>query len=316
MAVFTDVSTAVLDAWLHENYALKLTAPPQPITQGIENTNYQINCSDGKAYIFTVVEVWEATVAKFCINLANHFATTTHLVPLTVTNQQNCACTLFADKPAAVTEFVIGEQHLQPDVNSCAQLGTAIATLHQHAASFTGGITNQRGVSWRLATAATLRPQLSREDCELLEAALAAQQQVVAAKLPLAPCHCDLFRNNVLWHAGEIAGIIDFYFAGIDWLSFDLAVAGIDWCMDDQGVLDGERLTAMFSQYSNHRPLATNERKLLPQVFAVAALRFWLSRLLDLAQPRSASTLVAHNPDAFRNRLSTILASSNDFAQL
>lgn len=316
MAVFTQVNQAELSTWLQTNYAITLGGEPQPITEGIENTNYRITDASGTTYIFTIVEVWDLAITQYCVGLASHLTAAGAPVPQTLRSQEGELCPDFAGKPAVVTEFITGAPHLQPDLNSCAQMGTAIAVLHTAAHGYAGTLPNQRGADWRTATAAKLHPTLAPEERELLAAGLAAQHQVLKVDLPQAACHCDLFRNNVLWNETSIAGIIDFFFAGHDLLSFDLAVAGVDWCMDDEGLFDGERLAAIVSAYAQQRPLATAERNLLPQIFAVAALRFWLSRLLDLAEPRTASTLVAHNPDSFRRRLVTILDSSAEFAQL
>ena len=89
--------------------------------------------------------------------------------------------------------------------------------------------------------------------------------------------HGDLFRDNLLWEDGQISALLDFYNACLDHPEYDLAVALNDWCVDAHGQIEPEREQALLSAYREQGRNVDHSR--LCEALAVAALRFWLSRL-------------------------------------
>src|SRR5206468_6951166 len=94
----------------------------------------------------------------------------------------------------------------------------------------------------------------------LMEDELAYQRHLAAssafATLPRGAIHGDLFRDNVMFVERSLAGVFDFYFAGVDTLLFDIAVALNDWCIDlPSGRLDEDRADAFVDAYATVRPL-------------------------------------------------------------
>lgn len=308
MAVFTQTTARDLAPWLMENYGLGLAGEPEPITEGIENTNYVIHGQGGTKHIFTVFEVWDAKIASYCLSLASHLNAAGLPVPRTLANiRDNKTCSQYAGKPAAVVEFVEGEARRTPSPGDCEAIGKHMAMMHDGVGGFRENCPNQRGFSWRRETLPKVKDALTNEEARLLDEAFAADCRLEEADLAYGACHCDLFRNNVLWSGDEIAGIIDFYFAGEDRFIFDLSVVAVDWSMDDEGNLDRDNLSSLLQGYLGQRQPGEKELGMFPDGMAAAALRFWLSRLDDIQNPRASHELVAHDPSAFRHRLASCM---------
>jgi homoserine kinase type II len=132
---------------------------------------------------------------------------------------------------------------------------------------------------------------------------MAFQAQHRFPDLPRGPVHADLFRDNALFEKGRISGVIDFYFAGVDCLLFDLAVCANDWCVERSFALEAARTQALMNAYEAVRPLTPLEREGWPVMLRAAALRFWLSRLYDFHLPRPGMLVHAHDPEHFRKIL-------------
>jgi len=143
----------------------------------------------------------------------------------------------------------------------------------------------------------------------MLEEELAFQAQHRFPDLPRGPVHADLFRDNALFENARISGVIDFYFAGVDCLLYDVAVCANDWCLDAKFGLEPGRTDALLAAYEAVRPLAPIERAAWPVMLRAAALRFWLSRLHDFHLPRPGMLVHAHDPEHFRKILECRRAS-------
>ena len=160
--------------------------------------------------------------------------------------------------------------------------------------------------------AAEVRPFLDAAQAAMLDAELAFQAQHRFPDLPRGPVHADLFRDNALFESGRISGVIDFYFAGVDCLLYDVAVCANDWCLVDpanDAALEPGRTRVLLGAYEAVRPLTALERAAWPIMLRAAALRFWLSRLHDFHLPRPGMLVHAHDPEHFRRILECRRAS-------
>ena len=296
MAVFTHITATEADIWTRKNFGVPADSLA-PITEGIENTNYLLRSGNHK-FVFTVFEKWDPPMTAYYAALMRHLANGGAPAPAPLRSKRPQG-ELWNGKPALLTPFIEGEWRPNPAPQECHKLGEAAAKLHLSAAHFLPRMPNPRGPHWRRQTAEKLRAKLPAEISEVLRGALRKDAEFSELPLPAAACHCDLFRNNVLWRGEEIAGVIDFYFGGEDALVFDLAVCACDWCADENGEFSRPRLSALLAGYENLRPLCDLERAFFCRALQSAALRFWISRLYDMHFPRDARVLTPHDPRRF-----------------
>ncbi|MEZ5657063.1 MAG: homoserine kinase [Burkholderiaceae bacterium] len=302
MAVYTAVSESALRAWLRDFPVGGLLAH-EGIASGIENTNYFVTTSDGE-YVLTLFERLTPAELPFYLDLMHHLAKRRIHCPNPVAAQGGALLGSLAGKPAALVTRLRGRACMHPGTEHCRAVGDMLARKHLAAADFTGRQPNLRGLDWWRRTVPAVAPRLHARERHMLEDELAVQStfaaSAAAARLPRAAVHADLFRDNVLFTTDadtRVSGVIDFYFAGIDTLLFDLAVTVNDWCIDDaSGRFDPPRLGALLDAYRARRPVGRDEAQAWPFALRAAALRFWISRLHDAHAPREAHTLQPKDP--------------------
>ena len=311
MSVYTPVSTSDLDAWLLR-YSVGGFSELTPIASGIENTNYFVTTERGR-YVLTLYERLPTAELPFYLNLMAHLARCGVEVPSPVADRTGALFSLLNGKPASLVARVDGVPVLTPDALHCAEVGGALARLHEASQSYTARLTNRRGPAWWRQAARAVRPFLDASQAALLDAEIRFQTGFGRGKLPKGAIHGDLFCDNVLFAGARVAGIIDFGFAATDFYAYDLAITVNDWCVDDAtGALDEGLLAAMLGAYERVRPLTRDECDAWPSLLRAAALRFWLSRLYDLHLPRPGELVHAHDPTHFerilRHRVATMPA--------
>jgi len=315
MAVFTEVSREEAAALLRKLQLGELT-DMAGCAGGIENTNYFVSTElDGQRHdhVLTLFERLTAEQLPFYLHLMKHLAGKGIPVPDPAADAKGEILHRLCGKPAAVVNRLRGKHELAPGPDHCAQVGAMLARMHLAGVDYPRQQPNLRGLAWWNETVPVVLPHLGAEQASLLRSELAYQNHVAASAayegLPRGPVHADLFRDNVMFDAGQLTGFFDFYFAGCDTFAFDLAVCLNDWCIDlATGVADPERTQAMVQAYESVRPLTAAERQLMPAMRRAGALRFWISRLWDWYLPREASMLKPHDPTHFERVLRARLA--------
>jgi homoserine kinase type II len=305
MSVFTPVSESQLATWL-TTYSVGAPVALEPIAAGIENTNYFVTTTQGR-YVLTLFERLPAGQLPFYLGLMAHLARHGIPCPAPIADLSDRYLSELNGKPAALVTRLPGASIERSEVAHCAALGALLARMHLAGRSYAGYLENPRGMRWWRSAASEVRPLLERTGQALLDEELRFQSLHRFPEVPRGPVHADLFRDNVLFEEGRLSGVIDFYFAGVDCLLYDVAVCANDWCLADperDPRLDAERTAALLDAYRALRPLSAPERDAWPVLLRAAALRFWLSRLFDYHQPRAGQLVRVHDPEHFRRVLS------------
>ncbi|MGQ0651604.1 MAG: homoserine kinase [Betaproteobacteria bacterium] len=307
MSVYTPVTHAELSHWLR-NYSVGALESCEPIQSGIENTNYFVQTTQGR-YVLTLFERLPAEELPFYLDLMAHLARHGIPCPSPLADLSNQFLQRLNGKPAALVTRLPGRSIESPDAAQCGELGGLLARMHLAARSYAAYLENPRGPRWWRFAAREVRNFLNKDQIDLLESELAFQSEHRFPELPRGPVHADLFRDNALFGGGRICGVIDFYFAGVDCLLYDLAVCANDWCVTASCELEAERTAALLRAYEAVRPLSAEEKAAWRPMLRAAALRFWLSRLHDFHLPRRGMLVHAHDPERFRRVLECRRAS-------
>ncbi|MGQ0512149.1 MAG: homoserine kinase [Betaproteobacteria bacterium] len=306
MSVYTPVSESQLAGWL-KRFSVGALAALEPIESGIENTNYFVTTGQGR-YVLTLFERLPAAEIPFYLDLMAHLARHGVPCPAPVANHADHYLSELNGKPAALVTRLPGRSLERAGEPECAELGALLARMHLAGRSYAGYLENPRGPRWQRAAARELQPFLDAGQRRLLGTELEAQSSRRHPELPRGPVHADLFRDNALFERDEggrerLSGVIDFYFAGVDCLLYDLAVCANDWCLADPASdrrLAVSRVRALLGAYHALRPLTPAEAGAWPGVLRAAALRFWISRLHDFHLPRAGELVRVHDPEHFR----------------
>jgi len=314
MSVFTTVTSEQFSAWLN-NYRIGSLVNLEGIAAGIENTNYFVTTTHDR-FVLTLFEKLTARELPFYLKLMAHLADHGIPCPHPVANLSGDFLGELNGKPASLVSFLAGKDLQNPTTDQCAQAGAMLASLHQAGQTYPLRMDNPRGPRWWKAAMPQIIPFLPSQDAALLGEEVRFQSLYRFSDLPRGVIHADLFRDNVLFEGGRIAGIIDFYFACNDALLYDVAIAVNDWCMAEGGGLDPIQCSAFLDAYGEVRRFTAIDRGAWTVMLRAAALRFWVSRLYDLHLPRPGELTHAKNPDHFREVLRSHIACEHDLPQL
>jgi homoserine kinase type II len=307
VSVYTAVSEGELAGWLR-NYSVGGLTNFEPIKAGIENTNYFVTTTQGR-YVLTLFERLPADELPFYLHLMAHLARHGIPCPAPIADLSDQYLGSLKGKPAALVTRLAGRSLEEPSPSHCEELGALLARMHLAGRSYSAYLENPRGPKWWRFAAREVLPFLDSQKGTLLERELAYQAQQRFPDLPRGPVHADLFRDNTLWKDGRICGVVDFYFAGVDCLLYDIAVCVNDWCLEADHAVDRGRVQALLAAYHAARPLTALERDAWPAMLRAAALRFWLSRLYDFYLPRPGMLVHAHDPEHFRQVLESRISA-------
>ncbi len=301
MSVYTTITEEELNTFL-SHYRVGTLKSFEGILAGIENTNYFVSTSEGE-FVLTIFEqlVWEELPYFLDIMafLAEHEVPSAH----PIADREGDYLRRLKEKPAALVQRLSGGGVDHPNTIQCAEIGQALGRMHAMAHNFSGQRNNPRGIDWCKESITQLITKLDHEEQQILNDELKFQSATPRTALPQGVIHADLFRDNALFIDEHLTGIIDFYYACNDALLYDVAVTVNDWCTTEKGAVNQQRYVALLTAYRQQRPFSEPEIKAWPAILRAAALRFWLSRLLDLHFPRPGEITQTKDPDAFKHIL-------------
>jgi homoserine kinase type II len=297
VAVYTDITDAELESFLAE-FDLGRLVSLKGIAEGVSNSNFLLE-TDRDRFILTLYEkrTPEAELPYF-IELMQWLSRQGYPAPMPQTDRQGRTLKRLAGKPAALVSFLSGYSVKRPTAQHCREAGVALARLHLAGEGFPGKRANQLGhAAWEgmfdecREAAEALRPGLKAEiDADL------ARFRAWPAALPEGVIHADLFPDNVFFLDGRFAAAIDFYFACNDAYAYDLGICLNAWCFEPDRSFNVTKARALTAGYEAVRPLSQAERDALPLLAHGAAMRFFLTRMIDWVSTPPTALVKPHDP--------------------
>jgi homoserine kinase type II len=253
--------------------------------------------------VLTLFEKLTAAELPFYLNLMAHLAD--HGIPSArpIPDLDGALLGELNGKPAALVSFLPGKDVENPTEAHCAAVGAMLARIHRAGLSYPAKMENPRGLPWWQSVMPDILPFLPATDAALLRREIEFQAENRRTDLPTGAIHADLFRDNALFEATRISGVIDFYFACTDAFVYDVAICVNDWCVSADGRIGDARAAALLNAYQAIRGFEPQEVDAWPVIVRAAALRFWVSRLYDFHLPRAGELTHAKDPGHFQRIL-------------
>jgi homoserine kinase type II len=309
MSVYTELNTDEFNQLL-SHYDLGSLVSFQGIAAGIENTNYKIRLKKSNIetdYFLTIFEEISLSELDFFIPLLAHLKSNDCHVAGPKPQIDDQYVLTVKQKPAAIFDCLSGYHVEDIQSEECFTIGAELARIHLAAKDFTAVHQNPRGYYWLHKQISNHQLDTSDDETSLLESTLAELQshwgRWQEQDLQKGFIHGDLFPDNSLFNdSTNISGIIDFYAGGTDYWVYDLAVTILAWCAKDKSI-DADYQTALINGYQSVRPLSSQESTELPQFIKLAALRFWVSRLIAAENRTGAALTTSKDPDQMKGIL-------------
>lgn len=302
MAVFTPVEPADAEPFIRDFGAGGLRNLT-PIAEGIQNTNHQVETDRGR-FVLTLFESrTEVASLPFCLDLTDHLAAKGLPTARPLRDADGRSLGQLNDRPAALLQWLEGAWRREPSLADHACAGAMLARLHLEASDFKAERSNPVGSAARRTLFDACALRATGTDRAILDRCAPWVEADPGRDLPHGPIHADYFPDNVLFQGDAVSGVIDFYYACTDALTYDLAIALSAWGFDAEGVAIPAALEAFQAGYESLRPLDPAERAALPALGAVAATRFTLTRLHDQLYHDPSALVTPKDPAPFVRRL-------------
>lgn len=305
MAVYTEVGDEELTRFI-AGYGLGDLLSCKGIAEGVENTNYFVHTTKG-TFVLTLYEKRvDPKDLPFFLALMEYLSERGVTCPLPVRDREGRILNEIAGRKAALITFLEGVWPRRPKVVHCLELGKALARMHLAAEGFPLHRANALALAdWRplfekfADHVGDIMPGLE----ERIASELRFLEGTWPASLPRGIIHADLFPDNVFFLGDRLSGLIDFYFACDDALSYDIAVCLNSWCFEPNFDFKVTKGRALLKGYESVRPLTPEEREAMPILARGAAIRFLLTRSYDWLNTPKDALVARKDPIDYVRRL-------------
>jgi homoserine kinase type II len=297
MAVYTEVSLDDASALLQRAVGSTATGI-EPLPGGIENSNYRVTTADTDL-VLTVIERQDPARLAGPLDWMDQLNCAGLPVPRTLAGP--VARLEHRGKSVILTSWCRGGQVACVTPAQAGSVGALLGEIHhQSPPAPLPEDPHDRG--WLEERVALARDLLAGEDREIAIGGWHLYQALDLAALPAGAIHADVFLDNLLFDGDTVSGLVDFHYACDGPYLYDLAIAANDLCSRADGSNVAELEAALLWGYQGVRRLSGVEDEAWRAMRAIAAFRFWMSRLWDREHIRPGPMPQIKDPDQFRHR--------------
>lgn len=306
MAVYTEPTDDELQTLL-TGWGLSMPLAFKGIAEGVQNSNFLLETAEGR-FIMTIYEK-SVDVADLPFYLGATETAADKGLPAArpVHTISGETTQMIRGKTCALCTFLSGVSAKRPSAAQSRAVGAALAHLHIALGDFPLARKNDLGPSdWAQLWVgrASDAEELEVGTANAIAADLVAIEACWPTDLPRGTIHADLFPDNVLYIGDKVSGLIDFYFACTDFLAYDIAVMLNAWCFEPNGrEFDLTKGRALLAGYQSVRTLSQTELNALPLLARGAAMRFFLTRLVDWTTNMDGALVKKKDPRDYTSRL-------------
>lgn len=278
MATYTTFERESLERYLIM-FELGELADYQPISEGIENSNYFLQFDDNDhEFVLTITESLDFSEVAFFSDLLQVLAKGGLPVPQPQQTLDGMSSTIFKGKPTWLFNKLPGSHPTTTTEAQCEQIGEALAKLHVGGQNARYDRDNVYSSEWAKTALKQVKGDLTVLDHQNL-GQVVERYGIEDETLPRGIIHGDLLRDNALFEGNALTGVIDFYHACEDYFIQDIAITLNDWCCEGGEDVAAKR-HALIRGYESIRALENQEHAALPRFREFGAMRFALTRLL------------------------------------
>jgi homoserine kinase type II len=301
---------------LGARYGLEVSSV-QALRAGSVNSNFRLETAAARSFFLRVYEEQELAGARRELGMIEELARLGIPTPAPLELVSGAGRVAeHAGKPVGLHPWVEGEILCSARITPLVarQLGRALARVHtcsEQLSEIPEGRFRVQDLYLRLDHVDRVAGSYAADSAQIRQRLVHYTELLDSAgPLPRGLIHGDLFRDNVLWQAGQLRALLDFESASLGVFGYDLMVCVHAWCYGD--AYDMSLVGALFDGYSAERALGPAERSALPALGALAALRFATTRITDFSLRAPPGAAPARDYRRFLARLSALEAGVLD----
>ncbi|UOQ27859.1 Homoserine kinase [Candidatus Vidania fulgoroideae] len=250
------------------------------IKEGSENSNYILKINGDKR-ILTILENNKNTSKT--IKIVNFLSKNINVPKYYKNSKSNSFFFIINNKKSLMSKFKKGKIKKKTIKNDSFKVGIFLSKLHKICSKEILIKKNNFNYKKIGKYIGILKDKIDRKLYKFISKVYKMNSSFIISntynKLPESLCHCDLFKDNVLFKKGNISSVIDFHFSCVEKRLYDISIHINEWCFKENNI-DFDKVKYFLVGYSKHTKLKKIEYENIYNFMLITSLRFLVTRLL------------------------------------